>query len=67
MFTSDGFHTEIRVIPKVNALIQCIILYKINENEFYLKKIIFIYFLQNDTSYQQMFFGITSELSMKFV
>ena len=38
MFISDGFHTEIRVIPKVNVLIQCIILYKINENEFYLKK-----------------------------
>ena len=34
MFTSDGFHTQIRVIPKVNVLIQCIILYKRNENDF---------------------------------
>ena len=43
MITSDGFHTQIRVILKVNVLIQCIILYKINENEFYLKKQSFLF------------------------
>ena len=35
MFTSDSFHTQTRVTPKVNVLIQCAILYKINENEFF--------------------------------